>query len=96
MDCGSYMGICVQSESSREVTQHAADRLDVHAVLQRNGGEGVAEVMESDLRDACSCQHSLKHAVDAVWGDGVAIGRGKHILVMGFSFLRFKNFYRLL
>jgi hypothetical protein len=49
--CGD-MGIGVQSEASGEVAQHAGDCLDVHTVLERNGGEGVAEVMESDLRDS--------------------------------------------
>ena len=37
----SDMGIGIQSEPGREVTQHAADRLDVHSVLEGDGGEGV-------------------------------------------------------
>ena len=45
------MGVGVQGEACGEVTEHAADRLDVHTVLQCNGGEGVAEVVESDLGD---------------------------------------------
>ena len=48
---GGDMGIGVQGEASGEVTQHAGYSLDVHAVLQGDGGEGVTEVMESDLRD---------------------------------------------
>ena len=35
------MGIGVQGEACGEVTQHAGYGLDVHTVLQRNGGEGV-------------------------------------------------------
>ena len=75
------MGIGVQSEACGEVTQHAGHRLNIHAVLKRNGGEGVAEVMESDLRDASSFEDALQHIVDAVRGDGTAIGRGKHVNV---------------
>ena len=53
------MGVGVQSEPGGEVAQHARDSLNVHAVLECDGSEGVAEVVESDLWDACSCQHSL-------------------------------------
>ena len=35
------MGIGVQSEACGEVTQHAGHRLDIHAVLEGNGCEGV-------------------------------------------------------
>ena len=35
------MGIGVQREARRVVTQHTADGLDVHAVLQGHGREGV-------------------------------------------------------
>ena len=39
---GGDMGIGVQSEACREVAQHARHRLDVHAVLEGEGGEGVS------------------------------------------------------
>ena len=48
------MGVGVQGEACGEVAQHTADGLDVHTVLKCDGCEGVAEVMESDLGDACS------------------------------------------
>ena len=35
------MGVGVQREARRVVAQHTADGLDVHAVLQGHGGEGV-------------------------------------------------------
>ena len=89
------MGIGVQGEACGEVTQHAGHRLDVHTVLERDGCEGVAEVMESDRRDACPFQHALEHIVDAVRGDGTAVGRGKHILVIGLAFLLPQDFNRL-
>ena len=47
------MGIGVQGEACGEVTEHSADCLNVHSVLEGDGSEGVPEVMESDLRDAC-------------------------------------------
>ena len=46
------MGVGVQGEACGEVTQHAGHRLDIHSVLEGDGGEGVAEVVESDLGDA--------------------------------------------
>ena len=45
------MGIGVQGEACGEVTEYTADSLGVHAVLEGYGREGVAEIMESDLRD---------------------------------------------
>lgn len=86
------MGIGVQGESCGEVTQHTADRLNVHTVLECNGGESVTEVVESDLRDARSFKHTLEHIVDAVRGDGTTVGRGKYILVIGFPFLFSQDF----
>ena len=51
MGGGGDMGVGVEGEAGGEVAEHSADRLDVHAVLERNGGEGVTEVVESDFRD---------------------------------------------
>ena len=59
------MGVGVEGEAGGEVTQHAAYRLDVHAVLQGDGGEGVAEIVESNLRDSGSSQYSLTSAASA-------------------------------
>ncbi len=36
------MGIGVQGEPCGEVTEHSADGLDIHAVLEGKGGEGVS------------------------------------------------------
>ena len=38
---GGNVGIGVQCEARGVMTEHTADGLDVHAVLQRHGGEGV-------------------------------------------------------
>lgn len=43
------MGIGVQGEAGGVVAQHAGDGLDIHTVLKRQRGEGVAEVMEPDF-----------------------------------------------
>ena len=60
------MGVGVQREARRVVTQHTADGLDVHAVLQGHGREGVAEVVETDAWQSCPLQHSLEHVQHAV------------------------------
>ena len=49
------MSVGVQGEACGEVAQHTGHGLNVHSVLQGDGCEGVAEVVESDLRDTCSC-----------------------------------------
>ena len=46
---GGHMSIGVQSEAGGVVAQHAADGFYIHAVLQRQCGEGVPEVMESNF-----------------------------------------------
>ena len=43
------MGIGVQGEACGEVTQHAGYGLDVHTILERDGCEGVAEVMAEEM-----------------------------------------------
>ena len=53
------MGVGVERKACGEVTQHSADCLDVHAILEGDGCKGVAEVVESDLRDACSYKDSF-------------------------------------
>ena len=41
MGVGGHMGVSVQRETRGVVTKHTADGLDVHAVLQGHGCEGV-------------------------------------------------------
>ena len=47
--CRGDMGIGIQREAGGEVAQHTRYGFYVNSVLQGNGGEGVAEVVESDL-----------------------------------------------
>lgn len=64
------MSIGVQGKPRRVVAQDAGDRLGVHAVLDGQGGIGVAEIMEADiLCDARFLAQGLvkpSHAVGAV------------------------------
>ena len=48
------MGVGVQGESSGEMTQHTAYRLDVHTVLKCNGCEGVANSWNSIFNFYCT------------------------------------------
>ena len=64
--CRSHMGIGVQCEPGGEVAEHTGYSFYVNPILQGNGGEGMAEVVESDLWDAGSCQHLFEHIVYAV------------------------------
>ena len=90
------MGVGVQGEACGKVPQHAGYRLDIYSILQCDGCEGVTEIVESDLRDTSPFQNLFQHIVDAVWGDGAAVGGWEYILVVGLGFLLFENFYRLL
>ena len=47
MGVGGDVGVGVQRESRGVVTEHTADGLDVHAVLQGHRREGVTEVMKA-------------------------------------------------
>ena len=70
------MGVGVQREACGEVTQHAGYCLDVYTILEGDGGEGMAQVMESDLWDACPFQNTLQHIVHAVGEIGPPVGEG--------------------
>ena len=92
LGCGSYMGIGIQGEACGEVTQHAGHRLDIHTILECDGCEGVAEVMESDLRDASPFEDTLQHIIHTVRGDRSAVVGRKHIGVIGLSLLLPQDF----
>ena len=68
------MGVGVEGEPSGVVSEHSRYRLDIHAVLQCDGGECVSEIMKSDLGQSRSFENSLQHMVHAVRGDGAAVG----------------------
>lgn len=63
------MGIGVQSEACGKVTQHAADGLDIHSVLQCDGCEGVTKLVEA------TNGHFFVEAENEIWYD-IASGCG--------------------
>ena len=69
------MSVGVEGESCGEVAQHTGYRLDVYSVLQRQRRKGVAEVVEPNLGQSRSLQHSVEHIQHAVRGDGASIRR---------------------
>ena len=69
-----HVGVGVQSEPGGEVPQHAGHRLDVHPILEGQGGEGVAEVMEPHFGQSRPLQYPVELMQDAVRGDGAAVG----------------------
>ena len=68
------MGVSIQCKARREVPQHTGHRLDVHAVLQCQRGEGVSEVMEADAGQPRPLQHPVQHVQHAVRRHGAAGG----------------------
>ena len=75
-DC--HMGVGIQGEPGAVVTQHAGHRFHVHPVLQGQGGEGVPQIMEPNLRQSRPLQHPVEHVEDAVRGHRAAGGRGEY------------------
>ena len=45
------VGVGAQGEARVVVSQHTGHRLDVYAVLQRQGCEGVSQIVEADAVD---------------------------------------------
>ncbi len=43
------MCVGIQDRARGVVAQHPEERFDVHAVLEGQGGEGVAEIVEADV-----------------------------------------------
>ena len=43
------VGVGAEGEACVVMTQHTGDRLDVHAILQGEGGEGMTQVVEADV-----------------------------------------------
>ena len=54
------VGINVQRGRRRHMAQHGGEGLDVHAVFQGQGGEGVAQIVEADLLAPGPLQNNLE------------------------------------
>ena len=90
------MGVSVQRETRRVVAQHTADGLDVHAVLQGHGREGVAEIVKADAGQPRPFQHSLQHMQHAVRGHRASAWRWEYpFAISDFAFLHFQNVHRI-
>ena len=74
MGVGGDVGVGVQREPRGVVTQHTADGFHVHAVLERHGREGVAQVVEAYSREARPFQNPLEHVQHAVRRHGASGG----------------------
>ena len=68
------MGVGVQGKPCGEVSQHSGHRFHVHPILQRQGGKGVAQIVEPHLGQPCPLQHPMEHMQHTVRGDWPAIG----------------------
>ena len=68
------VGVGVQGEACGEVAQHPGHGLHIYPVLQGQGGEGVAQVVEPYLGQTCPFQHSVEHMQHTVRGNRPAIG----------------------
>ena len=53
------VGVGAKGEPCVVVAQHTGDGLDVHAVLQGQGREGVSRIVETHLGQSCSLQHPV-------------------------------------
>ena len=74
LDGAGHMGVGVQGEPGGEVPQHTGHCLDVHSVLQSQGGEGMPEVMKPHPGQSRPLQHPVEHVQDTVRRDGPAVG----------------------
>ena len=91
------VGISVQGKPRGEVAQHPRHRFHVHPVLQCQGGESVAQIVEPHLGQSCPFQHPMEHMQHAVRGNRPAIGGREHPWAIAhFSSLFFQNAYRIL
>ena len=57
------MAVYVERGLGADVADHGGERLDVHAVFECHGSEGVAQVVETDLLALRSLQYLLEFAV---------------------------------
>lgn len=56
---------------------------DVNALLQKEGGGGVAKVMDPEVGEPCFFQKCLEFLVDPVWSTGVSILMAEDQTIIG-------------
>ena len=62
----SGVGVGAQGETGVEVAQHGGHCFHIHTVLQRCGGEGVTEIVESEMLQSDVLQDLLVEVYHAV------------------------------
>ena len=67
------MGVGIEGEPCGVMSEHSGHRLNVHSVLECDGGECVPEIVKSDLGQSRSFENPLQHMIHAVRGDGAAV-----------------------
>lgn len=74
------MGVGVESEARVVVTQRTGQRLDVHAVLEGQRGEGVSEVVKPDVFRADGLQDLLMGVPEGIRVEhGAGLGRHEQV-----------------
>ena len=58
---GGDVGVSVQGKPCAEVAQNGRDGFHVYPVLQGQGSECVAQVVEPHIRQPCPLQHPAEH-----------------------------------
>ncbi len=69
---GHHVGVGVEGETDRRVTESLADDLDVDAGNQQMSGMGMAEVMETYFWDSSFRDQPTESLPDRVWTDRIA------------------------
>ena len=67
------MGVDVQRGSRRHMTKHGGERFHIHAVLQRQCCEGMAQIMKSNMFASCVLQDELQSAAHHAGCDGAVL-----------------------
>ena len=76
------MGVGVQCETRRVVTQRAGQRFHIHPAFQRQRGEGVSEIVKPDVLRADGLQNFIvgsPESIRVIHGSG--LGLWEHIWV---------------
>ena len=93
LDLRGRRDVCVgvERKARAEMPEHAADRFDVHAVLERERGERVPQVVHPEHRQPRALEDAVEHFQHAVRRHGAAAQRGEDVLAVGFLLLRFQH-----
>ena len=73
------MPVGVEGKSRAVVAQQAGERLDVHAILERNRGKCMSQRMEGNFLHSGPFQNSMKHFQHTVRTHWPTLWRGEHV-----------------